>query len=77
MNIKLELVQNAVFDAIKERLQNAEIDADEIADTNAIKALSEIRDIIGNDEISDFEAVEEIVLVFEKYGITAGGRHDF
>ena len=77
MNIKLELLQNAIFDAISEKLSYVEIDADKIADTTAIKALSEIKDIINDDTKSDFDAVEEIVCVFEKYNIDIGGRHDF
>ena len=77
MNIKLELLQNAIFDAIGEKLSYMKIDADEIADTTAIKALSEIKEIINDDEKSDFNAVEEIVCVFEKYNIGIGGRHDF
>lgn len=33
--------------------------------------------IIQNEKYSDFEAIEAIVCVFEKYGIDFGGRHDF
>lgn len=77
MHLKLELLQNAIFDAISEKLSYMEIDTDKIADTTAIKALSEIKDIINDDKKSDFDAVEEIVCVFEKYHIDIGGRHDF
>ena len=77
MHLKLELLQNAIFDAISEKLSYMEIDADEIADTTAIKALSEIKEIINDDTKSDFDVVEEIVCVFEKYNIDIGGRHDF
>ena len=77
MNIKLELLQNAIFDAIREKLAYGEIDADKIADTTAIKALLEIKNIINDNEKSDYDAIEEIVGIFEKYNISAGGRHDF
>lgn len=77
MRIKLELLQNAIFDAINEKLAYIEFDADKIADTTAIKALSEIKDIINDDTKSDFNAAEEIVCVFQKYNINIGGRHDF
>ena len=75
MNIKLELLQNEVLDVISQKLM--EIDADKIADTTAIKALSEIKDIICDYTKPDFDAVEEIVCVLEKYSIYTGGRHDF
>ena len=77
MNIKLELLKGHLYDLIDEKLDGIEIDADKIADTVAIKALSEIRDIIQASDLSDFDAVEEIVRVFEKYRISAGERHDF
>ena len=77
MHLKLELLQDAICDAVRQRLNYAEIDADKIADTTAIKALSEIKDIINDDEKSDFEMVEKIVCVFEKYHISAGACHDF
>lgn len=77
MNLKLELLQNAIFDAISEKLSYMEIDADKIADTTAIKALSEIKEIINDEDKSDFDAIEDIVCVFEKYNIDIGGRHDF
>ena len=36
MNIKVELLKNAIFDAISEKLSYMEIDADEIADTTLL-----------------------------------------
>lgn len=77
MQIKLELLQNAIFDAISQKLSYMEINADDIANTTAINALSEIRDIISDYTKSDYDAVEEIVCIFEKYNIDIGGRHDF
>jgi len=77
MHIKLELLKGAIFDAITQGLTYAEIDADEIVDTTAIKALSEIKEIVQDEEKEDFDVVEDIVCVFEKYNIDIGGRHDF
>ena len=77
MDIKLELLKRRIWDMINNSLSMFEIDADEIADTTAIQVLDEIKKVIGNDDLDDFYAVEEIVCIFEKYGISAGGRHDF
>lgn len=77
MQIKLELLQNAIFDTIREKLSYMEIDMDKIADTTAINALSDIKDIINDKAKEDFNIVEEIVCVFEKYNIDIGERHDF
>ena len=77
MNIKLELLKSEISGLIANRLDSLNIDADKIVDTTAVKALSEIRDVIQSDALSDFDAVERIVLIFEKYNISAGVRHDF
>lgn len=77
MNIKVELLKNYIIDFIDSRIEDFEIDASQIADTTATKALREIQKIIQDDTYSDFDAVEEIVCIFEKYYIDAGVRHDF
>ncbi len=77
MNIKVELLKNYITDFINDRLDNFDIDASEIANSTAIRALAEIQNVIKNENYSDFEMVEEIVLIFEKYNIDTGNRHDF
>ena len=75
MNIKLELLKDSIHDIIDNRLADVVINANEIADTTAIKALSEIRNILASN-LDDFAIVEQIVCVFEKYNLNAGGCHD-
>ena len=77
MKIKTELLKRYIADYINHQIEDFEINADKIADTTAIKVLAEIQEIIKNQEYSDFEAIEEIVCIFEKYKIDAGCRHDF
>lgn len=86
MKLKYELLANAAAEAVYEKIKifaafdgsdELNISADEIVNTTAIKALSEIQEIVQNDDISDFDAMEQIVCVFEKYKISAGPRHDF
>ena len=77
MKIKTELLKKYISDSINNQIIDLEINADEIADTVAIKILSEIQDIIKNDYYSDFEIVERIVYIFEKYKIDFGNCHDF
>ncbi len=77
MNIKLELLKSYIYDYIDSHLDDFEIDAKEIADTTAIKILSQIQEIIKNEDYDDFDAMEEIVSVFQRYGISCGSRHDF
>ncbi len=77
MNIKLELLKNHIADYINDRLDNFDIDASEIANSTAIKALAEIQNVIMYENYSDFEMVEEIVCIFEKYKLDFGSCHDF
>lgn len=77
MNIKLELLKSKIYEFITSSICELNIDVDMIANTVAINAISEIREVIQNSELSDFEVVERIVCIFEKYHISAGTRHDF
>lgn len=77
MKIKVELLKTHISDFINSRIEDFEIDADDIANTVAIIILAEIQEIIKNDSYSDFERIEEIVFVFEKYKIDFGNCHDF
>ncbi len=77
MTIKLELLKNYISDFINQKLDDFEIDASQIADSVAIQVLSEIQNVIRNENYSDFDAIEEIVSIFEKYKIDFGARHDF
>lgn len=82
MNIKIELLKSEIADIIGEKLDTMRIDADKIADTTAIKALSEIQAVLARSNIvygdlADYEIVEEIVNIFEKYELSAEGCHDF
>ena len=77
LNIKLEILKGYIWDIINSNLVDFEIDENNIASSVAIDVLSEIHDIIRNDDYTDFEAIEEMVCVFEKHKIDFGTRHDF
>ena len=77
MEIKLELLRKYISDLINNGLDDFNIDADKIADSMALSALSEIKSILSNSNYSDFEIVEEIIKIFESYNLDFGGCHDF
>lgn len=77
MNIKLELLSGALAEAIQEIFVMKDIDHRELIDTRATKILGEIKDVICNEALDDFDAIDEIVEIFIKYKISIGGRHDF
>lgn len=77
MNIKTELLKNYITDYINSKIDDFDIDATKIADTTAIQILNEIQNILKSKTNTDFEAIEEIASIFEKYNIDCGARHDF
>lgn len=77
MNIKTELLKAYICNFICHNIDDFNIDADKICDSVAIHALAEIQSILNDDKNSDFEAIEKIVCVFEKYKLDFGCRHDF
>ena len=77
MKIKTELLKDFIYDYVMCRIDDFEIDANEIVTTKAICVLAEIQRVIQSNDIEDFEKVEEIVCIFEKHKIDAGACHDF
>jgi len=65
----------------KEEIQvvfpNLKFNAAEIVEMESYKALRQIKAIIDNDGLSDFDCIEKIVCVFEEIGSDGGRRHDF
>lgn len=77
MNIKTELIKSYIAENICRGITDFDIDEDKVADTVAINALGEIQQVLRNDRLDDFEKIEEIVVIFEKYNLDAGVCHDF
>lgn len=77
MNIKTDILKAYIADIISNSIHDFGVDANEIVDSAAIKALSEIQQILHTNELDDFQMIEEIVLIFEKYNLDAGVCHDF
>ena len=79
MRIASELFVNALCEGLRHILPctEIEIDINEIAQTTAINALSEIYQVLHENIENDFEIVEKIVCIFEKYQISSGTTHDF
>ena len=77
MTIKTELIKSYISDFICNNINDFGIDADRIADTKATEALAEIQQVLHQNELDDFEMIEEIVCIFEKYNLDAGVCHDF
>lgn len=78
MDKKISLIKDEFEDVLIKHLHNVAL----TDDTTATKALKEIQDVlkrgnIVNGDKSDFQIVEDIVCIFEKYNIDTDGCHDF
>ena len=52
-------------------------DSTKLIDSVCFNAIMEISRFLADDKLDDFSCVEEIVSLFEKIGVSCGGRHDF
>ena len=77
MTIKTELIKGGICDAVCSKLTDFDIDESKVADTRAIQALGEIRKILNDEDLSEFEMVDSIVSVFGKYNLSFSDSYDF
>ena len=74
MNEIIDLIKDDLDDVLKKHLTDIVLSSDTIS----TKALSDIQQVLNQSENkSDFDMIEEIVCIFEKYNINAGNCHDF
>ncbi len=78
MDIKLDILAGAISDAINSAIRYTCIDTNDVINSTALTALNEIACVIQNMDIEDdFDIVEEIICIFQKYNLSPGARHDF
>lgn len=77
MKIKTELLKCFISRYIEDRIEDFEIDADKIANSTAIEIVEKVQNVLTNDELDDIEMIEEIVKIFEHYGLDTGSCHDW
>ena len=74
MNQIIDRIKDDLDDVLKKHLADVALTSDALA----TKALKEIKQVLNQSENkSDFDMIEEIVCIFEKYNINAGNCHNF
>jgi len=78
----MELYKEILTELLKKEeinivFQNFTTSVTEIIENECYKTLQEIKAIIEDNSLNDFECVEKIVCVFESIGSDGGNRHDF
>ena len=73
-----ELLSYTIGEEVKKTIRDIAPDANGKVELLAIEILTEIKSVLERHyELSDFEIVEEIVCIMEKYKIDCGECHDF
>ena len=82
-SIARELLAHVLSEDILRYMDGLDIQPQEIVETTAIKALSEIQDVLktydpqNTDEAQDFMMIEQILHIFDRYNLHTGDCHDF
>ena len=81
-----EIVAKAIADAVLEILEEKEIDFSSEINSNGAMIANEVHNVLNKygygtgditDVNADFNAIEEIVSIYEKHGYSGGTIHDF
>ncbi len=76
-DINESLLYRDVGKIILHSIKSLDINYEQIAKINSVVIINEIQKIVTNTMLDDFEKIEEIINILEKYGIDAGSCHDF
>ncbi len=76
-DIYKSLLYRDIGKIILHSIKNLDINYEQIAHINSVIIINEIQKVVTNNILDDFEKIEEIISIFEKYGIDIGSCHDF
>ncbi|MBO5407782.1 MAG: hypothetical protein J6A61_00015 [Clostridia bacterium] len=77
MNLQSELLKSYLSEMLSQYLQEFPMDMGCTTEYIAVGMLEEIKNILENISLDDFEKVEAISAIFRKRRITVAGCHDF
>ena len=72
-----ELYRTSFYYHMEKLLREHPLDTGAEINKRALSMLQEIKEIVMNEDIEDFDLAENIVNVFTKYDVDFGARHDF
>ena len=72
-----ELFEYIISCEVKKQIEKSKPKIQERANSLAVEILAEVLSILRARDLSDFDIVEKIVCIMEKYDIDCGACHDF
>ncbi|MBE7019095.1 MAG: hypothetical protein E7413_04375 [Ruminococcaceae bacterium] len=76
MKIQSELLKSYLAEALAQYLQEFPMDIDKARESIAMTMLEEIKEILENPKLDDFEKVEDIFYIFQSRKIKLSNCHD-
>ena len=78
MNLCLELISKEIAETVYTALKTYDfLNISQDIELTAVTILTQIRDVIADDNLSDFDAIEEIINILDRNNLYTGTRHDF
>lgn len=77
MDVEAELLKSSFCNRLVELIKDFPYDSLDEVSATAIKMIKEIQAVLVNDEYNDYDVVEAIVEIFEKYDVDSGARNDY
>lgn len=77
MELETGMLSRIIADEVCTFLEMHDFKVKDHMESMALNALAEIQAAVKNDDLEDFDAMEQIVCIFEKYNIDSTPRHDF
>ena len=77
MDVEAELLKSSFCNRLVELFKDFPYDSLDEVSATAVKMIKEIQAVLVNDEYNDYDVVEAIVEIFEKYDVDSGARNDY
>ncbi len=75
-DLRLDLMADSLAQMIGSYLRYSTFDVNTLINSTAVQVLTEIHEVLEQPDLPDFEAVDMIVCIFNKYNLDSGRIHE-
>lgn len=77
LELEKSLIYNELGRLIANYILTNELDFKDIIDSKSAEILNAVKNIVSNEQLSDFEKIDDIVTLLNAYDIDTNNCHDF